>query len=49
MGQFRNRILLVLAVLAASIYFTFPFEKHINLGLDLKGGMHLVLHVETEK
>ena len=45
----RNRILIILAVIAASIYFTFPLEKNINLGLDLKGGMHLVLQVETEK
>ena len=45
----RTRILLILGIIAASVYFTFPLEKHINLGLDLKGGMHLVLKVETEK
>jgi len=27
----------------------FPLDKRINLGLDLKGGMHLVLGVETDK
>ncbi len=43
------RILITLAVLAASIFFAFPLEKRINLGLDLKGGMHLVLKVELEK
>ena len=45
----RNRLLLVIGVTLVSLYFTFPLEKHINLGLDLKGGMHLVLKVETEK
>ena len=24
-------------------------HKHVNLGLDLQGGMHLVLEVDTEK
>jgi len=43
------RILTVLGVLAASIFFAFPLEERINLGLDLKGGMHLILKVETEK
>ncbi len=45
----RNRILIILAVIGAACYFTFPLERHINLGLDLKGGMHLVLKVDTEK
>jgi SecD/SecF fusion protein len=49
MKSLRNRILLTLAVLAACIYFSFPIQKRINLGLDLKGGMHLVLRVDTEK
>lgn len=45
----RNRVLIILAVIGAAAYFTFPLGKHINLGLDLKGGMHLVLKVDTEK
>lgn len=45
----RNRILVILGVIAASFYFSMPIEKHINLGLDLKGGMHVILQVETEK
>lgn len=45
----RNRFLVILGVVIGSLFFTFPFEKRINLGLDLKGGMHLVLKVETEK
>ncbi len=45
----RWRIFLIVGVTLASLYFIFPLEKRINLGLDLKGGMHLVLKVETEK
>lgn len=45
----RNRIMLVLAVVLAAVYFAFPLQKRINLGLDLKGGMHLILQVETGK
>jgi preprotein translocase subunit SecD len=42
------RGLLILAVLALSIWFAYPLDKKINLGLDLQGGMHLVLQVKTE-
>jgi SecD/SecF fusion protein len=45
----KNRILTVLGVILVSLWFSFPIQKRINLGLDLKGGMHLVLKVETEK
>lgn len=45
----RNRLFIILGVILAAIYCTFPVQKHINLGLDLKGGMHLLLRVETEK
>jgi len=43
------KVTLVLAVAAICAYFTFPLNKRINLGLDLKGGMHLVLRVDTSK
>ncbi|MFA5060253.1 MAG: protein translocase subunit SecD [Candidatus Omnitrophota bacterium] len=45
----QGRILLICAVIAACLYCIFPIQKRINLGLDLKGGMHVVLKVETEK
>ncbi len=45
----RNRILTILGIIAVAFYFTFPIQKHINMGLDLKGGMHLVLKVDAEK
>ena len=44
----RYRILVVLGVFVAALYFSLPLDKRINLGLDLKGGMHLILKVETE-
>jgi preprotein translocase subunit SecD len=44
----RWKILLTLAVLAVSIIISYPITKKIKLGLDLKGGMHLVLQVLSE-
>lgn len=41
------KILLILAILGICAYFAFPLDKRINLGLDLKGGMHLLLKVDT--
>ncbi len=41
------KILLILAIVGVCVYFTFPLDKRINLGLDLKGGMHLLLKVDT--
>jgi preprotein translocase subunit SecD len=42
----RWKILLTLAVLAVS--FVMFFKNKINLGLDLKGGIHLVMQIITE-
>ncbi len=41
------KILLILGVVGLSLYYTFPLNKRINLGLDLQGGMHLLLKVDT--
>jgi len=41
------KVILILAVIGTCAYFTFPLDKRINLGLDLKGGMHLLLKVDT--
>jgi len=43
------KIILIAAVLGLCAYFAFPLDKRINLGLDLKGGMHIVLKVDTSK
>jgi SecD/SecF fusion protein len=41
------KILMVLAVVGLCAYYAFPLQKRINLGLDLQGGMHLLLKVDT--
>ena len=43
------RIGLVVAVVVASLWALYPPKKSINLGLDLQGGIHLVLGVDTNK
>src|SRR3989339_93502 len=43
----KNRILLILGVLIACAACAWPLNKRINLGLDLRGGMHLVMKVDT--
>ena len=41
------KILLILGVIGLCGYYAFPLNRRINLGLDLKGGMHLLLKVDT--
>jgi SecD/SecF fusion protein len=41
------KVFLIAGVFGLCGYFAFPLHKRINLGLDLKGGMHLVLRVDT--
>ena len=48
-ASLRWRIPVALAVTAFALWYAFPLEKRINLGLDLQGGMHLVLKVDTSK
>ncbi len=50
------KLILVIIVLIAAVIYILPSikptwwpHKKINLGLDLQGGMHLVLEVDTEK
>jgi len=43
----KVRVLIVVAVLAAAIFGFYPPDKKVKLGLDLKGGVHLVLRVNT--
>ncbi|MFH1691752.1 MAG: protein translocase subunit SecD [Candidatus Omnitrophota bacterium] len=42
-----SRVLLILGVIVISIFLAFPLNKRINLGLDLQGGMYLILRVDT--
>ncbi|NOZ63943.1 MAG: protein translocase subunit SecD [Caldiserica bacterium] len=43
------RIVLTVVLAGISIWSFYPPEKKIKRGLDLKGGMNLILGVETEK
>jgi SecD/SecF fusion protein len=43
------KVVLILGIVGLCAYFAFPLEKRINLGLDLKGGMHLLLKVDTSR
>ena len=54
--RFSIRIVIVLAVIVAAVVYCIPTfapavwpHKKVNLGLDLQGGMHLVLEVNTDK
>ncbi|MCM8800648.1 MAG: protein translocase subunit SecD [Candidatus Omnitrophica bacterium] len=42
------KLIFILLVLGICIYFAFPLNRRINLGLDLKGGIHLLLKVDTK-
>ncbi|MFH1564161.1 MAG: protein translocase subunit SecD [Nitrospirota bacterium] len=42
-------IFLTIAVTGICIFLMYPPDKKIKLGLDLQGGMHLVLEVDTTK
>lgn len=44
----RWKILAVLGVIALSIFLAYPPKDKIKLGLDLRGGIHLVLQVVSE-
>jgi preprotein translocase subunit SecD len=43
------RIAIVVIVVAVSAWYLYPPSKTINLGLDLQGGIHLVLGVDVDK
>jgi preprotein translocase subunit SecD len=46
-GKLTWRWGLILAVTVAAVYCMLPLDKTIHLGLDLKGGIHLVVQVNT--
>jgi preprotein translocase subunit SecD len=43
------KIPLILGVLLGAVWLSYPLKEKIALGLDLQGGMHLVLEVKVEK
>ena len=44
----RWKCLVILAVVALSVWSFYPPGTKVNLGLDLKGGVHLVMRVQTD-
>src|SRR5688572_4878630 len=48
MKDIRWRLILIAVVIGLSIWSFYPPESKIKLGLDLKGGVHLVLRVHTD-
>jgi preprotein translocase subunit SecD len=44
----RWKVITTFAVLALAVFFFYPPQQKIKLGLDLKGGVHLVLKVQTD-
>ena len=44
----RWKMLTILAVTAAAAFAVYPPEDQVRLGLDLRGGVHLVLQVQTD-
>ena len=45
----KYRLAICVAVTALCVYLFYPPSEKINLGLDLKGGIHLVLQVMTRE
>jgi len=43
------KIPLILGMLLGAVWLSYPLKEKIALGLDLQGGMHLVLEVKVEK
>jgi len=43
----KIRIAVILGLVAFSIFYILPLQEKINLGLDLKGGMYVLLRADT--
>ncbi len=47
--NYKWKVLFVLALTALAVWKCYPLDKKIKLGLDLRGGMQLVLQVDMSK
>jgi preprotein translocase subunit SecD len=45
----RWKFIVIAAVIGLSVWSFYPPSEKVNLGLDLKGGVHLVLRVQTDQ
>jgi preprotein translocase subunit SecD len=41
------KFIVILAVIGGALFSAYPPEEKINLGLDLRGGLHILMQVET--
>ena len=44
----RWKLLVIVGVVALSVWAFYPPDQKVRLGLDLKGGVHLVMRVQTD-
>jgi preprotein translocase subunit SecD len=44
----RWKLLVILGAIVLSVWGFYPLDEKVNLGLDLRGGVHLVLRVNTD-
>ncbi|MCZ6695595.1 MAG: protein translocase subunit SecD [Acidobacteria bacterium] len=44
----RIRLVIIAAIVVICVFVAFPPQEKVNLGLDLKGGIHLVMRVHTD-
>jgi preprotein translocase subunit SecD len=44
----RWKLLIIVGVIALSVFAFYPPAQKVHLGLDLKGGVHLVMRVQTD-
>ena len=44
----RWKVILILSVIALSVWSFYPPSQKVNLGLDLRGGVHMIMRVQTE-
>ena len=47
-GAARNRVLVIIGVIALSLWMLYPIQDSLKLGIDLNGGVQLVLRVKTD-
>jgi preprotein translocase subunit SecD len=48
MNNLNTKLLVIVAVVALAIFAFYPPDQKVRLGLDLKGGVHLVMRVQTD-
>jgi preprotein translocase subunit SecD len=48
-GDVRMRMAITVGAIALCLWLVYPLGRTINLGLDLKGGIHMVMRVRTDE